>query len=377
MVFGGAADERLQLNDDRIWAGSKIDRLNPGAAKAVPEVRRLLWAGKVKEAEALAEREIISKPRRMPPYQPLGDLLLYFPGHDQVSNYERVLDLETAVHTTRYRTFEATFTREVLASYPGQVIAMRMVSGKAGGLTFRARLRREADAAASVEGGNTLVLAGQALPHGERQAAEPKAGARFRALARVFPKGGTMRAAGEEIWVEGADEATIYVTTGTAFPRAGFEELKREHIADYRKLYGRASLALASADPTVKLANLYWNYARYLLIASSRPGTEAATLQGIWNPSLTPPWDSKYTININTEMNYWPAEVANLSECHTPLFDLIKRLSETGRETARINYGIPEDYKTLRERGIDVRGKIVLARYGASWRGVSRWPGGW
>ena len=144
MVFGGASDERLQLNDARIWAGAKIDRLNPGAAKAVPRVRELLWAGKVREAEELAESDIISRPRRMPPYQPLGDLLLYFPGHDQVSQYERRLDLPTAVHSVRYLTFEATYTREVFASHPAQVIALRIRADKRGMVTFRARLRREA-----------------------------------------------------------------------------------------------------------------------------------------------------------------------------------------------------------------------------------------
>jgi len=338
MVFGGASDERLQLNDARIWAGSKIDRLNPGAAKALPRVRELLWAGKVREAEELAEREIISRPRRMPPYQPLGDLLLYFPGHDQVSQYERKLDLSTAVHTVRYRTFEATFAREVFASNPGQVIAMRILSDKRGTVSFRARLRREADAVASVSGGNTLVLEGQALPHGERQAAEPKAGTKFRAQARVFRIGGTMRETADELIVEGADEATIYLTTGAEIPHKSFDELRAEHIADHQKLFGRASLTLDSAASNVALANLYWHYARYLLIACSRPGGQAATLQGLWNASLAPPWDSKYTININTEMNYWPAEPLNLAELHEPLFDLVENAMADGRRVARAMY---------------------------------------
>ncbi|MFN0106381.1 MAG: glycoside hydrolase N-terminal domain-containing protein [Bryobacteraceae bacterium] len=135
MVIGGASAERLQLNDDRVWAGDRIDRLNPNAARALPEVRRLLWAGKVSEAEELADRDIISKPRRMPPYQPLGDLHIYFPRHDQVANYERQLDLSTAVHTVKYRTFDSTHTREVFASYPAQLIAIRITSERLGGPT--------------------------------------------------------------------------------------------------------------------------------------------------------------------------------------------------------------------------------------------------
>jgi alpha-L-fucosidase 2 len=338
MIFGGLADERLQLNDDRIWAGAKIDRLNPNAARALPEVRRLLWAGRVREAEELAERDIISRPRRMPPYQPLGDLQLYFPGHDQASGYERVLDLATATHTVRYRTFDATFTRETIASHPAGAIALRIRADKPGQVSFRARLRRAADASASIESGDTLVLEGQALPHGERQAAEPKAGARFRALARVVHKGGALRADGAELVLDAADEATILITTNPSLPAASFDNLLREHLADYQPLWRRASLALQSEDPTVRLANLYWQYARYLLLASSRPGTMAANLQGIWNPSLTPPWDSKYTININTQMNYWPAEPLSLPELHQPLFDLVENALPDGRRVAKSLY---------------------------------------
>jgi alpha-L-fucosidase 2 len=338
MIFGGPADERLQLNDDRIWAGAKIDRLNPNAARALPEVRRLLWAGRIREAEELAERDIISRPRRMPPYQPLGDLQLYFPGHDQASAYERSLDLATATHTVRYRTFDATFTRETIASHPAGTIALRIRSDKPGQVFFRARLRRAADASASIEGGHTLVLQGQALPHGERQAAEPKAGVRFRALARVVHKGGALRADGAELVLDAADEATILITTNPSLPVAGFDELLRGHLADYQPLWRRASLELKSDDPTVRLANLYWQYARYLLIASSRPGTLAANLQGIWNPSLTPPWDSKYTININTQMNYWPAEPLHLPELHQPLFDLVENALSDGRRVAKSLY---------------------------------------
>ncbi len=338
MVFSGASDERLQLNDDRVWAGAKLDRLNPNAARAVPLVRQLLWAGKVREAEEMAEKDIISKPRRMPPYQTLGDLHIYFPGHDQVSNYERALDLATAVHVTRYRTFDSTYTREVFASHPAQLIAYRVTSARKGALTFRARLRREADATASVQDGNTLILQGQALPHGARQAEEPMNGTKFRAQARVFRIGGTIRSDGDELVVEGADEAILYITTGDSFPRKGFEELKAEHIADHQRLYRRASLDLRSSDKTVQFANLYWNFARYLLIASSRPGTQPANLQGIWNPSLNPPWDSKYTININTEMNYWPAEVLNLAELHEPLFDLVENAMNDGRRVAKTMY---------------------------------------
>jgi alpha-L-fucosidase 2 len=338
MVFGGASDERLQLNDGRIWAGAKIDRLNPNAARAVPEVRRLLWAGKIEEAEALAERDMISRPRRMPPYQPLGDLLLYFPGHDQVSAYQRSLHVGNAIHTVKYRSFDASFTRETFASAPANLIAMRITADKPRQVTFRARMRRAADAVSRATG-NTLILEGQALPHGERHAAEPKAGATFRGEVRILLTGGSLRTGDGELIVDQADSAVILIASGTATPASfDFDRERSTHIADYTALFQRADLKIESTNPLVERANLYWHYARYLLISCSRPGGIAATLQGIWNPSLTPPWDSKYTININTEMNYWPAEPLHLAELHEPLFDLVENAMSDGRRVAKTMY---------------------------------------
>ena len=370
MVFGGVAEERLQLNEDSIWAGEKRDRLNPAAARALPEVRRLLRAGRAAEAEALADKAVIAVPRRLPPYQPLGDLILRFAGLGEASEYTRELDLDAAVARVRFRSGSTVFTREVIASAPDQVIAVRITADRPGQVALTATMRRERDATVRTSGRDRLVLEGQAIADDPRHPDEARTGVRFQATLVVVPDGGHVRTEGGQVIVEGADAATLLLAAATSWresdPAAACERalrgaskpyalLRDAHVADHRRLLRRASLRLGADAPDLptdqrlarvgngvpdpQLAALYFQFGRYLLIASSRPRTMAANLQGLWNESLAPPWDSKYTININTEMNYWPAEVTNLSELHEPLFDLVDNARADGRRVARELYG--------------------------------------
>ena len=374
MVFGGVADERLQLNEDSVWAGQKLDRLNPAAAKAVPEVRRLLREGKVAQAEALADKAIVSIPRRMPPYQTLGDLLVRFENGGEASDYRRSLELDGAVARVQYRAGGTRFSRTVFSSAVDQVIVLRIAGDRPGQVTFSYALKREADAAARTDGFDTAVLSGRALPpRNERHAGEPPAGVDFTGMVRAVPDGGRVRAADGRVFVEGANAATVFIAAATSYrekdpaeacrqaidkaSRKPFDRLERDHSEDFSRFYKRVTLRLdhQAADPMLStgerlarvkagavdigLEQLFFQYGRYLLIASSRPGDLPANLQGIWNDSLAPSWDSKYTININTEMNYWPAEVTSLPEMHQPLFDLVDKAREDGRRVARGMYG--------------------------------------
>jgi alpha-L-fucosidase 2 len=370
MVFGGVAEERLQLNEDTVWAGERRDRLNPEGPRALPEVRRLLFAGQAAEAEALADKALIAVPRRMPPYQTLGDLLLRFTGVEEAREYRRELDLDAAVARVRFKSGDTVFTREVFSSAVDQVLVVRLEGDRPGHVSFAASLARESDAAARVDGTDRVVLEGQAIARGPRHVDEPRTGVRFRAVLQVLPDGGRVRAEADGVRVDGADAATLLLAAATSFregdPSAAvdrtlrsaskpFSRLRAAHVADYQRLRRRVELTLGAPEPDLptderlervragsadpQLAALYFQFGRYLLISSSRPGTMAANLQGIWNDSLAPPWESKYTININTEMNYWPAEVTNLAELHEPLFDLLDAAREDGRRVARALYG--------------------------------------
>ena len=218
MVFGGVTEERLQLNEDSVWAGQKLNRINPAAAKAVPEVRRLLGEGKVAEAEALADKAMISIPRRMPPYQTLGDLLLRFEGSGAASDYRRSLDLDRARTTVEYRAGGTRFSRTVFASAIDQVIVMRIAGDRPGQVSFSFTLRREADASVTADGSETVVLSGRALPpRTERQKDEPPAGVDFTGMVRAVASGGRVRAAEGSVFVEGANEATLFIAAATSF----------------------------------------------------------------------------------------------------------------------------------------------------------------
>jgi alpha-L-fucosidase 2 len=380
MVFGGVTEERLQLNEDSVWAGEARDRVNPQAAASLAEVRRLLLAGRGVEAQELAVSTMVAVPRRMPPYQSAGDLFLSFPQQAAFSQYERALDLDTATAHVRYVSGGVTYTREILSSAVHQAIVVRLTSDTRGRVTFSASLGRERDAVTRTVGADRLVMQGWAIPPMTKYDSERMTGVGFHVVAQVIATGGRVRSDGVRVFVEGADAATLVVTAATTFrekdPEAacgrtiagvaailagspsgspGFDALRAAHVADYQRFFRRVAFRLeapasnlptddrldrlktGSADP--RLAVLYFNFGRYLLISCSRPGTMPANLQGLWNESLAPSWESKYTININTEMNYWPAEVANLSELHEPLFDLLDRARVDGRRVAKAMYG--------------------------------------
>ena len=387
MVFGGIAKEHVQLNEDTIWNGRKRDRVNPEALKALPEVRRLLFEGKVRAVEALEDEKMMGIPNRQPPYQPLGDLNIEFAAHDNATGYRRELNLATGVARVTYRVGDATFTREVLSSAPDQAVVVRISCDKPGQVSFRATLVRSQDAEVTVAAPDRVILTGEAISHTnfwisanqspatrkkETDQLEPT-GVKFRGVLRAINEGGKVAVSGTDLVVSNANAVTLLVVAATDY-RGGdpatacarylaraakpYATLKAAHVADHERLFRRVEVELPGPDPSVEtlptderlarikknqddpgLAALYFQFGRYLLMGSSRPGTMAANLQGIWNDLMAPPWDSKYTTNINVEMNYWPAEVGNLPETTGPFFDLVKMSLESGRRTAKEMYG--------------------------------------
>jgi alpha-L-fucosidase 2 len=367
MVFGGKAEEQIQFNESTVWTGVPREYQHEGAVKALPELRRLLKEGKQAEAEALALKEFMSVPLRQEKYQPFGDVRLKFAGHDSAGGYRRALDLDTALATVQYQAGGVSYQREVFASFPDQVIVTRITADKPGALAFTVAIDSPHKAArVTVLGPSELALRGEVQ----------KGGIRFEARLRVLTEGGRVVARGTGLAVEGANAVTLLLAGATnhvnyrdlsadpgarcaqALEKAAAKPiaaLRSGHVADHQRLFRRVSLDLGStpsadlpsderlkkvaAAPDPQLAALFFQYGRYLLIASSRPGGQPANLQGIWNDQLAPPWDSKWTVNINTEMNYWPAEVTNLSELHAPVFDMMDDVVVTGRKTARAHYG--------------------------------------
>ena len=369
MVFGDVRKERIQLNEDTIWSGENRDRSNPEAPKAVPEIRRLLAEGHPAEAQALADRAMISIPRALPVYETLGDLWLEFAEGPQPAAYRRELDLDTGIATVRYTAGGINYVREVFASAPARSIVVRLSADKPGSISFRATLTRPADAKSETKP-TRLILTGQALP--KRAPGEREVGVRFRAEVNAAVSGGRVENSGDHLDVAAADNVTLTIAAATeirekdltaacdrdlAVSARPYDALRSAHVADHQRFFRRMRLELpidsaVRALPTDErlksvqqgsvdddLMALYFQYGRYLLIASSRPGSMASNLQGKWNESLTPAWGSKYTININTEMNYWPVETCNLSELHEPLFDLLESGREDGRRVARFYYG--------------------------------------
>ncbi|MFD1538518.1 glycoside hydrolase family 95 protein [Nonomuraea guangzhouensis] len=371
MVFGGVATERLQLNEDSIWAGGPHNYDSPEALAALPQIRQLVWEDKWQAAQNLADQKFLGRPSEQAPYQVLGDLALTFPGSAEFTEYRRELDLTRAVTTVTYVRDGVRHTREVFASNPDQVIVVRHTADKPGAVTFQAAFSSAQSSTTAAAGKATIALDGVS---GDTQGMQGEV--RFQALARAEAKGGTVRADGGTLIVEGADEVTLLISMGSSYrsfkdvggdpaqvaerhlgraSRRPYEVLLRKHVRDYQRLFGRVAIDLGTSaavalptderiarkqlDTDPQLAALYFQYGRYLLISSSRSPGYAANLQGVWNDSLTPAWESKYTININCEMNYWPAAPANLTECMEPLFDLIKDLAESGARTARTQYG--------------------------------------
>ena len=370
MVFGGVARERLQLNEDTLWAGGPYDPSSPEALAALPRVRELIAAGRYSEAQALADEKMMARPLRMPSYQTIGDLMLTYAPSSFAENYVRQLDLDEAISRVSFRRDDTEYWRETFASAPDQVLVQHIKSDKPAAVSFGATFETPMPGDVSIDG-EDLVLRGTNTSQHELPAA-----LRYEARVRVISQGGTVRARDRGIVVEGADSAVVLVAMATSFrrfddvsadparqtraqiaeaSRKSYEKLRDAHVRDHQRLFRRVSLDLGATEeshrPTdvrirtsqtsndPQLATLYFNYARYLLIACSRPGTQPANLQGLWNDKLSAPWGSKYTININTEMNYWPAEPANLAECVQPLVAMVKDLAVTGARTARVNYG--------------------------------------
>ncbi|MBN1361689.1 MAG: glycoside hydrolase family 95 protein [Sedimentisphaerales bacterium] len=372
MVFGGTAEERLQFNEDTLWTGEPHEYQHEGAVKFLPQIRQLLAEGRQREAENLAMKEFMSVPLRQMAYQPFGDLRIQFPGHDNVADYRRELDLETAVTSVTYRIGNVTYKRQAFASHPAQAIIWHVSADQPRQVTFTARLSSPHD---DVRTSHRPIQANR-LPC-LRMTGQVKNGATtFEARLLMASEGGTASVTDEAISVDQANSAMLILIGATsvnsfqdisADPAArceamaaavngqSFETLLNAHLEDYQPLFRRVRLDLGTSEsanlPTdarlkrvaeardPALAALFFQYGRYLLIACSRPGAQPANLQGLWNDSLRPPWDSKYTVNINTEMNYWPAEVTNLSECHEPLFDMLEDCVVSGRKTAQAHYG--------------------------------------
>ena len=376
MVFGGIEDERLQFNDDTLWTGKPHDYSHPGAADYLPVVRKLLFEGKQREAEALAMKHMMSVPLRQHAYQPFGDLHLHLPNAQKTGGYRRELDLDTAVARVTYTVDGVKFTREVFSSAVDQVIVVRITADRDSRVNFTAKMSSPQPDTSTVTVGKTqLALRGQMRP--DRHPSGMKSSClKYEARLLVSTDGGKVEITNEGVEVNGANSATLLLAAATSFRNfkdvsadpavrcdkviktaAGksYDTLRKAHVADHRRLFRRVELDLGTTDaanrPTderirtfgksndPQLAALYFQFGRYLLICSSRPGSQPANLQGIWNDKIRPPWESKWTTNINTEMNYWPAEVCNISECHEPLFDMLDDLVMSGRKTAKVHYG--------------------------------------
>jgi alpha-L-fucosidase 2 len=371
MVFGGVTQERLQLNEDTIWSGGPYDPANPAAREAYPKVRELIFAGRQKEAEELVSRSGLGVPSGQASYQTLGNLVLNFGGALPATDYCRSLDLDTAIATTTFKRGDVAFKREIFSTASDQVIVVRLTASKPGSIGFAATMTTPQQTSAIAAEGKRLKLTGTGGRHGQNPGA-----VRFESLVEVQNEGGTVTAKEGSLIVAGADSVTLLVSCGTSYvnwQNAGgdpsvraqgdlksaagksYAELRVRHLADYQALYRRVTIDLGTGDNAklatderVKkfgegndpsLASLFYQFGRYLLIASSRPGSQPANLQGLWNDSLSPPWGGKYTININTEQNYWPAETANLSECAEPLFQMVREMAESGQRTAKTMYG--------------------------------------
>ncbi|PHN02433.1 glycoside hydrolase family 95 protein [Flavilitoribacter nigricans] len=365
MIYGGVEEEIIQFNEETLWTGGPHDYANEGAHEYLDEIRQLLWAGKQDEAEDLATEHFMSDPMRLKAYQPFGDLVLYFNHIAPAMNYSRKLDLANAIAEVSYKADGANFKREVIASFPDQLIAIHLTADQADALNFSFSL----DSKHHLKSISTDF---------DRQILDVKVfDGEMEGKAMLMVKtDGIISPSYHGISVHSATEATLYLAAHTnfvnykdlsrpasryidrsfrKFTELSFAEIKEKHLEDYHELFDRFRIDLDQTENSKlttderifsfwkqpddpQLLALYVQYARYLAIASSRPGTQPANLQGIWNDRLEPSWDSKWTTNINCEMNYWPVEMTNLPECHEPLFQLIEECAETGAVVAKEHY---------------------------------------
>lgn len=365
MVFGGVRQERLGLNESTVWAGRPGDHDPAGGPQELAEARRLLLAGRYTEAEEYCRQHLIGRKLSYGTHVPLGDLRLDFAHGESAGGYRRELDMDSGVAAVEYRAGGVVFRREVFVSAPDQVLVVRLAASRRASVSLDARLESEHRPSVSAAGRDGLLLQGRCA----------EGGVRFGCLLRVMNDGGTVSAAGSGLRVENADAVTLLIGAGTDYPggvspeTAGrhvaaaaaqaYGTLRERHTADHRRLFRRAAIDLGPAPSPgratderleavkkggedAQLAAQFFQYARYLLIAGSRPGAPLPmNLQGIWNDNLAAnmPWTCDYHLDINTQMNYWPAESANLAECHEPLIRFIDRLREHGRKTAKKVYG--------------------------------------
>jgi alpha-L-fucosidase 2 len=418
MVYGGLQTERIALNESTVWTGGPYDPKGDGSgAKALSEIQKLVFAGKGVEAEARFEKEMMSKTWEMAEYQPLGDLLLTFPDHAFATHYRRDLDLTTATSSVRYESKGVHYHREVICSYPDQVIAVHITSDKKAALNFSATLdgrtsvKDKTDAAYTISSQepNTIILRGNTASYGGGH------GLIYEAKLRVVTDGGSASIdfdrEHDRLVIEGANSATLYIVAGTNFKSwkelgndptelnnkrldaavaKGFTAIRADHEADYAKFYDRAHLDLGhtaeSLHPTDQrfaafqaghdpaLPALLFHFGRYLLISSSREGSQPPNLQGLWNADMEPAWGGKLTTNINQEMNYWPVDSANLSDLAGPLLGFASELSESGARTAKRNWnarGWVLGHNTDIWRATDP----IHGAYWAAWHGGGAWLG--
>jgi alpha-L-fucosidase 2 len=370
MVFGNPYRERIQLNENTVWAGSPYRNDNPEMLKYLPEIRQLIFDGKYSEAEKLACDKMVTKGAHGMPYQTVGNVFLSFPGHEIYTDYYRDLDLQNAVATTTYKVAETTFKREVFTSFTDQVTIVRITADKPGKINFSASVDRPAKVDIATKGDDKLTMTGITSNH------EGVTGRlQFHTIVKVVPEGGSVSSSDVALNVSKANAATVYISIGTNFKnyqditddpmrkaedylasaqKKAYSVAFNEHVAAFQKMFNRVNLDLGTTDSIRKptdvrvkefakandpqMATLYFQFGRYLLICSSQPGGQPANLQGIWTDQLFPAWDSKYTVNINTEMNYWPSEITNLTETNEPLVQMLKDLSVTGQQTAKTMY---------------------------------------
>jgi alpha-L-fucosidase 2 len=380
MVYGGMENETIQFNEETLWTGQPHDYANDGASEVFKELRELLWSGKQEEAHKLGNEQFMSDPMRQQCYQPFGNILLNFPGHKNAINFKRKLDLEEAISSVTYEVDGVGFKREVFASEPDQTIIIRLESSKNGQLNFIAGLDSPHEKYDVSVDGNVIIIKGKANDYPEKArkgVTYPESKLTFEARLEIINEGGEIVRSENTIKVVDAKSATLKLVAATSFVNykdisgdpsqlcknyledsdgKSYSDLMARHINDYDHLFKRVELDLGESEISNRPTNerlatfkqdedpsmvaLLYQYGRYLLISSSRKGTQPANLQGIWNDKLTPKWDSKYTININTEMNYWLAEMCNLSELVDPLIVMVEDLSETGKNVAKKHYDI-------------------------------------
>jgi len=384
MIFGGVADERIQFNESTLWDGYSLDPNNSESLRSLPEIQKLLFEGKNENAVKLAEQSMMGNPKGVKPFQSLGELWFDTP-HFEAKDYTRSLDIENAITSVCYTNDDVKYVREVFASAVDNVIVIKLQSDKKAKINLKLKLRRDKDAQCSVHPNDSysLLLKGK-LPIKDQNG--DARGLSFAMQVKAVVEKGMVISENEMLDIKDADSVTLYISGATNYPglkgirrgerfslvdpvdvcsytikkatRKSYKALKDSHIKEYRNYYDRVKLDLGSSTynrtlptdellelaqtnkkPDLGLVETFFQYGRYLLISSSRPGTMPANLQGLWAWQMNPPWNADYHTNINFQMNYWPAEITNLSEMHLPMFDLMEAIVPYGQKTAKTLYG--------------------------------------